>query len=1038
MATVKPNKIKRYPSSATFKQEEYTSDGILSETPWTVLDKIYATDNVPTVSGTIQGIVAPAKVSNPKTVADDESNVDCVHHYGTKQGGGSAPYGTEGEIWWENTCYSTTCKGKTHDLKWSPKNASYDEWTCPHCSTDFDCMTGKSKTYTPGADGHLHLCPGHLPNALKTPLKSVLKANLLSGSVAGHITTKAAKIITSGYGYAINLNSKINSIELIWKPWVKNASGTELAVPTIPGAKLSLTKSTELTDKRTIGFYGANRSTVFSGDSIKAITPAIINNKNFQAIINPNRNTSVNAGKLYIDFAALNVEVIDPKYSLSAFATSGVKIGSLITYRLTLKNTNKVHNGYDIPVSINVPDGLVYQSSNGTYNSNTKKWNAKLNKSGVAEIIIVFESVTAGNKIITASVDSFNTVLTKPIEIKGPVYTLNSTLPQKITQGQTHTFNVTLKSDSPLNETVLVTIPIPSGCEYISSDPMYHPVSQVWEAQLNNAMDTVSITIQATTPGTYNQTITAPGAVWNNTITVIPSNLGECNYVEMDLPDSLKVYLQDGVEYIISNEMEIVSALTGEVFDGYENFSIAVLVGEDEEEKEDGYEIIGTSPQLLNRYERVYAKFTYDENTTTTIRLYGQYEGLDPNSYYVRFGKWSISNTTEDYEKSGGLFDDPSCLCTNGSFTQVTLDPGESTKPLILANINMAGLEFDSDLIVKGLGVQLDYVCSDIPILNITISDGSQTATKSVPMDPSSSLIEIGGEDDKWDIKNIDLANLTVTMSITNVSLATTAIQAKNLQFNLYHTVDETEGNIGVYIDDEHSKNYSLFFGDYPDKNEGIASDLTTYDISNSQGELVCAFDLKAKKIVLKYNIEGCSLAEVQDKLKAAAKYLNNDLNSMKLPIPKKLVCEWDPDRTFMYVIEDEIKVKEKNYCSFDCEATLLIPDGVGYSDLNSHGPIGTNEGLIEARPLINVVTTGGNVQIFNNVSYQSITILNDFDEGVNLIIDCEKRIIVDTAGNDYSKKISLNSTWSVILTDFDFSNSTGCLIQNIQFKEGS
>jgi predicted phage tail component-like protein len=321
-------------------------------------------------------------------------------------------------------------------------------------------------------------------------------------------------------------------------------------------------------------------------------------------------------------------------------------------------------------------------------------------------------------------------------------------------------------------------------------------------------------------------------------------------------------------------------------------------------------------------------------------------------------------------------------LCDDGTFAVLNLDPGETSKPIILGNINLAGRESDTTLIVKGLGVGLDYICDTWPIVNVTISNGSQESTQSAPIDPSRSTIEIGGKDDKWDLKNIDLTNLTVAITLTNTTLNPVAIQVKNVLFNLYSNTDETDG-VGVIIDNEHSRNYSMFFGNYPDKNEGLASDMTTYDISNSQGELICSFDLKSKKIILKYSIDACTIEEVQNRLKQAAKFLSNDLNSVGLPIPKSIIFDWDPDREFMYILDDEIKVKEKGYNAFDCEATLIIPEGVGYSDLKTSGAIGTNEGLIEVRPLINLVTTGGNVQIFDNISYRSLTILNNFDEGL-------------------------------------------------------
>ena len=77
--------------------------------------------------------------------------------------------------------------------------------------------------------------------------------------------------------------------------------------------------------------------------------------------------------------------------------------------------------------------------------------------------------------------------------------------------------------------------------------------------------------------------------------------------------------------------------------------------------------------------------------------------------------------------------------------------------------------------------------------------------------------------------------------------------------------------------------------------------------------------------------------------------------------------------------------------------------------------------------------------RIYDNTTYQSLTINENFDPGITLVIDCDNRTIIGDDGNDYSTNITLNSFWLCVnpQNDFDLSNSTGCMVQTVQFQEG-
>ena len=148
---------------------------------------------------------------------------------------------------------------------------------------------------------------------------------------------------------------------------------------------------------------------------------------------------------------------------------------------------------------------------------------------------------------------------------------------------------------------------------------------------------------------------------------------------------------------------------------------------------------------------------------------------------------------------------------------------------------------------------------------------------------PTLSILIIGNETNNWDLNNIDLTDITISFNITNPTLDSTIIQVNNIQFILYSDEDQTGGNEGFTLDGIHSRNYGICMDDSTTKNEGIAPTITTYDVNQSQGELVTEFDLKAKTFKLKFDIFGDSLEDAQNNLTEATKYLTNTLNSIGL-----------------------------------------------------------------------------------------------------------------------------------------------------------
>ena len=852
------------------------------------------------------------------------------------------------------------------------------------------------------------------------------------------IQSKPARVVCDHFGFNLNANARLNSIQVIWMAYVRNTSGGTTNTPVLPGIYVAIPGSQWMVDSRpvqisSVGTRGVTFTRVGGAMTpIAGLDPTLLNSDNFFVKYNPLRNTSANGGIMYLDSLGVVVDYTNPIYSLSASLTSGVTVGDNITLTLTIQNTNDAHQGRSIPVSVNVPAGLEFVSDDGTYNHTDRKWLANLDANGKATVKIVFRTTTAGNKTLTASVDGFSYTISKTSVVNQATYSLASLLPDSVIQGHDVTYNITVTTNSSIISTVDVNIPIPAGFTYKSStgNGSYNSSTHVWTAAFTNKTATLTFTMTAVIEGQYyDQTISTTNASNTRSIFIIGSNLTECNYIEREIPDAIKQYLVPGQVYIVSCNLKIVTEQVGAIYDAYQNFRLATITDEEE--------TLGSRPSKLNISERVNAVFVYDPLKITKIRIYGQYKELSPFAYNLQFTKWSINTLTDRYEAAGGIPNIPGLLITDDNFAEITLDPGETSKNIKLSSFNFSGRESDPDLIIKGLGVAFEYICDTNATVNVTLSSNGNSSVRSITLDPALNETEIGSASDLWNLTNINLNDINIEFAVTNTSLSSTLIQIKDIRLVLYSKYDETQGNPGIIMDNEHSKNYDIFLINDTENNAGIASDIITYDVSNGAGELITGFDLKSKKIVLKFKLFGNSLEDAHDKLNKATLYLSNKQNSLGLPIPKSLRFDWDKSKEYMVILEDEIKSK-LNVFTYSCEATYIVPEGLGFVDMKTAGAIGSNDGLVSVRPLITVLAQGGGqVQIFDNVTAQSVTVAFNFTEGTILIFDCEARTVKDSNGADYTSFITLNSTWPVVRGDFDYSNSTGCLIQTVQFREG-
>lgn len=865
-------------------------------------------------------------------------------------------------------------------------------------------------------------------------------------------------IVGSKYEANLNLNSKINGIVA---KVVRHGQGmTDYFVAISADGKTldNKGKNRKRTDnKYIVDTYGSSTN-LWGASSLK---PSVINADDFtlRAAI---YNTLSGAGTHWMHSLLLNVYYTDPTYSLTATITALQTIGKTIVYTLTLKNTNSIHQGYAIPVSISLPSGLGYvsQAGQGVYSPTTGKWNAIL-QNGTATLQLILIGATEGSKTIKASIDDFDTTISKSTTIIPPKYTLTSNLPTQATQGDTVTYTMTITSDSPTKLTDTFNLTIPNGLAFVSSSGggSFNGSTGVWTASFTNQKATKTFVFTAINGGEFNQLITGPdGSSLTKTILIISTDDTTCFSTKREIPDYIQNLMTPGMVYTISCYSKISDSSLAYVYPGLDNFKIGVVQGSNED--------IGTRIDTLDDIQRIYVSFEYNGHEIPFIKIYGQYLNRSPSTSIVRFFGYAIHAGTDiSYDDPGILFDNPNYLIQNDDYALAILPANQQTNPILFDEINLSGHELDPNLITKGIGISLDYNITAEIGMEVSLIIGDNVSIKSVVLDPDKSNVVIGADRDKWNFKNIDLPDLRVTqdgifdsayfdsdyfsvdttkldisflIKFYNTSSTYQTIQIKNVEFILYFQFDETMGNLGAILDGEHSRNYNMFFTKDFDISEGLAKDIDTLDIKKSDGELITGISNKSKTIKLPFKIMGSSLEELQERFREAVNWMSNDLDDGRRPIPKPLILDWDPDRVWMVVLNDAV---DKNYDVSKMEGTaeFLIPKGSATGPLRETGSINSNNGLTVVKPLITIKATGeDSIIVKETYSGKNLILNHAWDAEFILYIDCEQNKIYNAYNVDCTHYLALNS--DLIFLDrgpFDFSQSTGCVVQSVKFNEG-
>lgn len=417
------------------------------------------------------------------------------------------------------------------------------------------------------------------------------------------------------------------------------------------------------------------------------------------------------------------------------------------------------------------------------------------------------------------------------------------------------------------------------------------------------------------------------------------------------------------------------------------------------------------------------------------------YHGGDPKHFHTNHDFTGTVTSTTSYV--GGIIGYGRCTSISGCNVNATIN-GASYVGGIAGYNGWNGPTIQTSTAIGTINATGNYVGGVVGQVGHTITVTGITISDTLTINSSNSTYVggiIGGASDNWGMTADEIlrpTSLALVMEWLNIASTAHAVEIRNIRLALYTQYDETLGNLGFTLNGEHSRDYNIFIVPGFDKPEGAKTKFNSLELTGRDGNLITGSRIEDKEIKLKFYVVGSTLEECQERLTEATLWMTSTRNRLKIPTPKTMVFDWDTTREYRVVLDDVVDVDFKDGL-FECQAKFNVPDGVAFSPLKVTGAVESNNGLTHVYPVITVITDGqsSNVAIFEHRSNQIFILNHQFTAGTVLIIDCKNRTVKDTDGTDYTTEVALVSVWPMLSGPYDFTRSTGCVIQTVAFQEG-
>lgn len=232
-------------------------------------------------------------------------------------------------------------------------------------------------------------------------------------------------IIVTGFNFNIPSNAKVTGVsaKIVKSKWTNQGGVKDRIVQLINNNTVRVGTNKYKGDS----WATKSMTNTYYGSSVDKwnvdLTPSFVNSSGFGLYLDCIGTSSTWATPA-VDCMQLCVYYDVITYDISSTTpTSPVEVEDNISWTVTV-TSNSLGNGTSCPVTISIPSGLQLLSattSNGSYNSTTKVWNAVINGT-TASITFLFKAVTPGTKILKSTINSNNKYTNRSILVNEPPY----------------------------------------------------------------------------------------------------------------------------------------------------------------------------------------------------------------------------------------------------------------------------------------------------------------------------------------------------------------------------------------------------------------------------------------------------------------------------------------------------------------------------------------------------------------------------------------------------------------------------------------
>ena len=402
-----------------------------------------------------------------------------------------------------------------------------------------------------------------------------IKTNLIGSR--GTNLSKPGKLKLTDFDFEIYENARINTIKVGWVDKVEGSDSNSKNPPIVPGVSMKLLNYPYGVIKSSNSKLGINYTKGESSDktlwNIKddqiypAPTPDTINSSDFGVIVSYARNLSSNEGFVLINYLRLFVEWTDPKYSLKIVSEdNSALLNGEIVYVVTLRNTNRIHQGKPVKVHIEYDQGLSFLEytnvQNGIYDDKEKIWDAELDETGKSVLYLKFRAEMKGLLKCRAKSDFGAAISVGGVNVITPEFQLQTNyLDPKIEMIQNekvnYTIMATVNTDLVTNKKIKIPIPNNIKLENCMGDGKYDVSNGVWDAEFKNNKAQLYLCINAISSENFSQNIEIDGKtlLTKDFIIIKEKPKGLDNILE-NVPPSGMQFLEDGENIVFEEEYD--------------------------------------------------------------------------------------------------------------------------------------------------------------------------------------------------------------------------------------------------------------------------------------------------------------------------------------------------------------------------------------------------------------------------------------------------------------------------------------------------